>query len=219
MSEKITLPVIRRRLIAKIIESDDSEGNWVTINGTHILIKDGETPEQALSRTIGQRSFHQKAHDTYGSTDDYKKAGWITHDGKMVDFSTSGKIFRSQGIEPDSVLTGYGSNHIDHSEIGTVTGNYGDSVRDFQQKGAMRFANYSKDSQDVAVSIDISGDYTNAQWDKVKTAVRDQKANWFAYDIYNGDKMLASDGIDNPSEKDIDNMRLKYNQMKRYFKK
>lgn len=38
----------------KLQEADDEEGQWVTINGTHVLIKDGETTEQAFKRTTGK---------------------------------------------------------------------------------------------------------------------------------------------------------------------
>ena len=29
---------------------NDDNGKWVTINGAHVFIKDGETPEQALAK-------------------------------------------------------------------------------------------------------------------------------------------------------------------------
>lgn len=40
-------------------KGDDGEGHWVTIRGTHVLIRDGETPEQAFKRTIGKSSPKQ----------------------------------------------------------------------------------------------------------------------------------------------------------------
>jgi len=36
-------------------EEADEEGKWVTINGAHILIKDGETAGQAFERTTGKK--------------------------------------------------------------------------------------------------------------------------------------------------------------------
>ncbi len=38
----------------KLQEADDPEGQWVTINGVHILIKDGESTADAFKRTTGK---------------------------------------------------------------------------------------------------------------------------------------------------------------------
>jgi hypothetical protein len=44
---------IRRYIEAKVVEEGE-EGSWVTINGRHLLIKDGETVATAFKRTTGQ---------------------------------------------------------------------------------------------------------------------------------------------------------------------
>ena len=37
-----------------LTNADDSEGEWITINGTHILLKDGESTSDAFNRTTGK---------------------------------------------------------------------------------------------------------------------------------------------------------------------
>jgi hypothetical protein len=41
-------------IVQAMTKADDIEGTWVTINGVHILIKDGETAADAFKRTTGK---------------------------------------------------------------------------------------------------------------------------------------------------------------------
>lgn len=45
----------RSPFCGRMIVKADAEGTWVTIRGTHVLIKDGETVSQAFQRTTGKK--------------------------------------------------------------------------------------------------------------------------------------------------------------------
>ena len=69
--------------------SEGEDENWITIDGTHVLVKSGETPEQAFKRTTGK----ELTPSTKG-----QKGFSVLRDGKKVDAT----IERSE-LRPDVI--------------------------------------------------------------------------------------------------------------------
>jgi len=67
----------------------DENGRWVTINGTHIFIKDGQTLEQAMAERFDESDWQDESKPTF---DDYD----IKSDLDIEEFkqTTSKKLFR-----------------------------------------------------------------------------------------------------------------------------
>ena len=188
---------------------DGHEGNWITVNGNHIFVRENEGIDEAFKRieeTKQSKQYLNVAKEKYGITDDYKKAGWILPEGEMLDFSTKDPI-------SGSFKVGTNLYHRNHSDIGQVVGYGGNPVRDFQREGAIRFASYTNNGS-VAASIDVSAEYTNKQWFKLKNAVFQNGSSWFAYDIYDGEKLVGSNGVENPMPYEVDKMEQKYKELK-----
>ena len=59
--------------------SEGEDENWITIDGTHVLVKSGETPEQAFKRTTGK----ELTPSTKG-----QKSFSVLRNGKKVDTTT-----------------------------------------------------------------------------------------------------------------------------------
>lgn len=68
--QTMRLPITKITVKARVVEEDDAEGRWVTINGVHILIKDGESVHDAFQRATGK--------DLTSSSDE--RGGWAAKD-------------------------------------------------------------------------------------------------------------------------------------------
>jgi len=192
-------------------EFEGHKGKWITLeNGQHIFIREGEKVEDAIGRLKPKTDVKivmDKAKKEFGTTRDFREAGWILPDGEMLDFSD--RPYGGRG----------GSRSLDHSDINRIApedlGDYqGTShypaLRWFEQKGAMRFGMYNKGS-DVVVSIDVKGNYTSEQWRKLKTSVK-LASDSFAYDFYDGGKLLDSKYYEKGLINHVDDLEGKYKE-------
>jgi len=154
-------------------------------------------PEIEPEKPKFDKDLMNKAKDVFHTTTSFNRAGWILPDGSMLDFSD----FPYGGL-------GLGRS-LDHSDIVRIAPTATENpVNWFQQESGMRFAMYANQTE-VAVSIDIQGEYSDVQWSKLKDAVQIGH-EFFAYDIYDGDKLLKSNGIEKSSVSDVDEMRRIY---------
>jgi len=131
----------------------------------------------------------------------------ITPDGKLLDFSG-----KKEGGTPKM-------RSLDHSDIGRVTpedkGGRA-SVNYAEQMGLMRIG-ITKEYDDVLVSLDINANYTDEQWNKLKSAVRIGKIKEaeFGYDIYDGNKLISSHYTESVGkESDVEDLHGKFNEIK-----
>ena len=76
------IPVLNFGSIGNLmpVNNADEEGTWVTINGAHILIKDGETIGDAFERTTG-KSLPTKS---YATPDNPDSGGYTTIHGENI---------------------------------------------------------------------------------------------------------------------------------------
>ena len=164
------------------------------------LDKPEDEPEPKKLQDPKQILF-DKTKDKWGTTNDYRKAGWILPDGTMLDF------------------TDKDGKHIDHSTISQVAGYGGqrDPVRNFQQKGGIRIRAFMAGREkEVGISIDISGHYTDKQLNKIYTAVNTVGKDYFAWDIHNGYALMKTKGKKYPSAVDVKDFIDTYQDLRQY---
>lgn len=129
---------------------------------------------------LSKQELFTKAKQTFGVTKNYKETGWILPDGSMLDFS-GGKI---------------GKRPIDHRKIASILPDGtegGEALFLFEKAGALRFAYISRG--DLAVSLDVNADLTEAQWKQLRVAVRENSGSgaYLAYDFDDDSRTLLSD--------------------------
>lgn len=123
-----------RHRVTKLAESDDS---WITVNGRHVLIRDGETAKDALSRVLdyprAAAKREQEALDRNKSSDIDRSAllagtkGLVSGpDGEGAYKFRSGKLAGAAREHVGKKLLGSGYAH--HKEIS-------DNVQDVYSKG------------------------------------------------------------------------------------
>ena len=96
----------------------DTEENWVTINGTHILLKGGESPKEAVERKFGNKKTMSKINKQHATA--------ISIDKKPPDFykSESRKTIESlSGTKNDIRSDNFTKTDRDAIEWGHVSGN------------------------------------------------------------------------------------------------
>lgn len=104
---------------------DSNDGNWITVNGSHIFVKDGETDEQAIERsfssdrdklaaTLERRSaFNNRQYSKSSSRITLSKQEWamfyerigkIKKEGHYVPKTASGKMIIPIETKDSNVL-------------------------------------------------------------------------------------------------------------------
>ncbi len=124
------------------------------------------------------QSMEQKAIEYFGTTTDYREAGYILANGTMLDFSG-----KSEGGTP-------GQRSYDHRELGFIddlggggdayTGSGWEKVAAFMALGHMRFSFHSGD----VINIGIVVDPTYPQRRRVTEIIRDAQEMGNGVDIY-----------------------------------
>ena len=149
------------------------------------------------------RALMNKAKKHFGTTEDFREAGWILPDGSMLDFSG-----KNEGGTP-------GQRMRDHTEIGFITpAGSGPQIDYFEGQGGIRFSNM--DRGDLAVSLDVNADITAAQWATLKNAVRRNSGSgsYLAFDLDDNHRVIHSDYYKNISMYDVYRLKKDYEKLK-----
>jgi len=156
---------------------------------------------------------HTKIKQTFGTTADYREAGYILPDGTLADFSG-----KTEGGSAHS-------RNYDHREVSRALelgdcGIEGTQAMIFvERQGALRF-HASKDLSDFLVSFETTQTPTEKQWEKIKQGVRlysSVNPNFaLGYDIYAKDgTRLASEYIEKAKPSDVDKLKQTFMEHKK----
>jgi hypothetical protein len=104
--------------------------------------------------------WEDKAATYFGTTEDFKRVGWILPDGRMLDFQhmEHALIGHCKGVPPDT----------DEDE-GWLSENASEVIEEFVQRGALRF---SLNSDGIYLNYSSEKELTPAQKERIKDAIK-----------------------------------------------
>lgn len=157
-------------------------------------------------KCLSKEQLFSRAKEHFGTTNNYKETGWILPDGSMLDFS--GKKEAASRI---------GKRGYDHRKIASILSEGaegGEALFFFEKAGALRFSYI--DRGNLAVSLDVNADLTEAQWKQLRkvVALNSGVGSYLEYDFDDDSKTLYSDYFKDIVSFDVYRLKKKFEEFK-----
>lgn len=125
---------------------------------------------QKISNEVKLGEIEQKAADYFGTTEDFKVAGYMLPDGRLLDFS--GAHYMDSEEEKENFRKTNHMRTVDHEDIYEVMESSGDNRKQFMERGNIRMS-----PEAPGINISTKKEPTSKQYQVLKEFIRETQKN------------------------------------------